>query len=204
MALNYPGPLEVRLFYTTTSITSQPITHTMRLNCIPTPASVIEPGTPPEDIGLTLRNAALPAQLDVAVTDWVNILAPIFDADDTVFDFYEVWAYEPQSFDGTFITTANLGVPGTNSGAGVGTAAGQDIYVFRTQEGGIMKINLMESKSGVGASNGYSQLAGPTLALVDYVLSNNNWIVARDTSYPIAFKRRFPGQNEALFKRRYR
>lgn len=203
MALNYPGPFEARIFYTTSVTPGGAIQHVMKLNFTHPVGQTIAPGQSFGTIGVQIRSG-IPVTLAAAVDGLVTVLQPLYSQTQATFDFAECWAYEPESFDATFISAYAIGLPGTNTSPNNVHAAGHDIWVFRTQEGGIMKLNLMENASGLALPQTYADLGGVTLAIADYFLSSNIWTLARDTSYPIALKGRFPGENEALFKRRYR
>lgn len=203
MTLNFPGPGECRIFYSATIADGGTLMHTQRLNFIPGPGEGLEAGQPFNTINVQLREG-LPVSLKACVDGWVAAMQPLFDVTGNTFAYAECWAYTPGTFDARFVSAYNIGLNGTNSSPGAPIAAAQQIYTFRTEEGGILKINLLENKIGTGFPQTYTQLGPSSKTLVDYVLSGNNWIVARDTSYPFAFKNLFPGQNEKLFKKRYR
>lgn len=78
--------------------------------------------------------------------------------------------------------------------------------MFRTKEGGTMRITLQEATQAVGSPVAYGDLGAVRQALVDYVelVAEGAYFLGRDTSYPLAFTRMFPGQNEAIFKKRFR
>jgi hypothetical protein len=69
-----------------------------------------------------------------------------------------------------------------------------------------MRINLMESVQGVSVPKSSGDLNASQAALVNYVIDplTGNYFLGRDTSFPFAFTRMYPGQNEAVFKRRFR
>jgi hypothetical protein len=78
------------------------------------------------------------------------------------------------------------------------------IFTFRTLEGGLMKINIEEGNRASGISIAAGALTGTEADFVAYVVSDDGWFLGRDTSYPIAALYLHPGQNEAIFKARYR
>jgi hypothetical protein len=204
MAINYPGPYELRIGYTVGSLTTPTIQHVQRLN-----VDVVEPNSQGaafsaynfEDINGVVTNT-----LNTLVEDWLTLFNAMFHTSMNI-DFVELWKYPtPQSFDAVFwssyVPTANAG---TNAGAAV--SAAQDIYVFRSQEGGIMKLSLMDGSAAAGAPQAYASLGAAPKALVDFVIDGDgvNYsapFLARDTSFPFSFKQRFPGQNEAVWKKR--
>lgn len=203
MTANFPGPLEARIFYTVSNTIGGPIQHVMKLNFTLPAGHTITPGQSFGTISVQIRSG-VPVTLQAAIDGFITVVRPLYDLDDSTFDYAECWEYTPGTFDARFISTYNIGLAGSNTSPGESVAASQNIMVFRTQEGGIMKLSLMEGKSGVALPRSYAQLASDSKAVVDYVLSTNIWMLARDTSYPLSFKAQYLGQNEALFKRRYR
>jgi hypothetical protein len=193
MAENFPGPYEVRLFYTVNVLA-----HEQRLN-------VRMDGDPVPGDGFdgmsSLRRDDTPFLLSDEVDDWITLLQPLFSAAVTTFDYAELWKYVPNSYEATYVATYDISLPGT-SGTG-SFSAGQCIYVMRTAEGGIMKVSLLEAIRSQGNPLPYATLTAGEKALVDAVVGGTVPWLARDTSYPIAFKAMFPGQNEAVFKKRF-
>jgi len=193
MALNFPGPYEVRLTYR-----SDLLEHTAKYNCIVTNAPIV--GENPNNVTLQRRNLSL-TTFQAAMDAWLILIRPLFALGTEFFDA-QLWKYAPNSFSATFITSAVVGGNGTNILAY--NPATQQIMTFRTQEGGICRLNFME------ASQAGSQVESPPYgnvtfqAVSAFVISVNNWILARDTSYPVVPLRLLYGQNEATFKQRYR
>jgi len=194
MALNYPGPYEVRLFYSSLSRN-----HEQRLNCDVTNSPAI--GTPFSSIQVMTRSGT-PFALNSAVDAYINVLRPILSAADSDVVRAELWVYATESFDASYVTVYDIGLAGTSASAAV--PAGQLIYTFRTIEGGFMRLSIMESISAIGVSQFAPYGAGVNKDYTDYVTGAANWILARDTSYPVANIALHPGSNEALFKKIYR
>lgn len=193
MAENFPGPYELRIVYT-----NPPLPHVQRLNVALTTDP--SPGTPFNLIEAVPRIGSSVA-LDTKVDEWVDILRDQLHTSNTV-NYVELWKYEPLTYNAQFISSYNVNLAGLAAPSPV--PAGQMIFTFRTVEGGILKINLMEGLRAPGLEVLYPSLATTEQALVDYVLSPGNIFLARDTSQPFAFHKLLPGTNEALFKRRYR
>jgi len=198
MALNFPGPYEVRLFYTVNHTTGL-YTHSARYNvvCAVDP----NPGDAFSTISVVKRNTDTVA-LDVAVDTWVALLQPLFVAAPTAFLYAELWKYDPLSFEASFVSTYDISLAGT--GGGSVNPGGQAIFTFRTQEGGVMKVSLMETAIASGGSLPYVSLNAAQGALVDTLTNGTTPWLARDTSYPFAFVQMHPGVNEALYKKRFR
>jgi len=194
MALNYPGPVEVRLFYSKLGLQ-----HEARYNC--NSPTTLFAGMDAADIDL-YDKIGVAGDAVTVVTAWVTLLKVLYSAADVTFDYFEVWEYDGDTHLATFIAAETLTVAGTH--ANTGSVAGQLIFTFRTQEGNSMRLSLMEAAVGTTSVLGYAGLPANEQAIVDFVLSDSNWILARDTSYPAAFIRALYGSNEALFKRRFR
>lgn len=193
--INYPGPYEVRIFYTVNTLV-----HTQRLNV--RVAGTPNPGDDMSTIDF-LRQDDSTFGADGELDEWADLLAAVLNSGNSVVNYAELWKYEAGTFNAEFISTYDLNVTGASASAY--NPAGQAIMTFRTTEGGIMKISIMESILGSGVPLAYSALSSGWQAIIDAVRygTTGSWL-ARDTSYPFSFIRMYPGQNEALFKKRYR
>jgi hypothetical protein len=113
-----------------------------------------------------------------------------------------LWSYEPESFIAQFVDNYPLAVAGISGSPAA--AGGQLIFQFRTADAGRMSLQFMESIVQPSNSLQYSGLTSAQKAIVDFVISADNWILGRDTSYPKVFHQMHPGQNEALWKNLFR
>ena len=198
MVANFPGPYEVRIFYSTTPTSLPQMVHEQRLN-----VNVIGSPTPGTDftaIQFLTRSGANVAA-NTAVLAWVALVAGLYNTN-TEFVSAELWQYAPLSFEATYIST--LAIADTGDSAVAPVAAGQLIYTFRTQEGGVMRLSFMETVISPATQQTAPYTPAAAQAINAFVLGTTNWVLARDTSYPIANIRLSPGQSEALFKRRFR
>lgn len=193
MAINFPGPDEVEINYTCFNLD-----HSMRLNCKVVGTPIV--GQDPTTIEV-LQRSGFPLALDVAVDLFVEKLLPLF-APDATFNDYNLYQYTEGTFDKTYITTGSLAEDGT--AAGVTQLAHQNTVTFRTQEGNGMKIVLLESESTNQLKLPYATVGTTYKNLMDYLTGTTNWILARDTSYPVVPLNVVGGQNEKLFRIRYR
>lgn len=200
MALNFPGPYSIRLFYTTTPTGFQPATHKLELNCdvVGTP----EVGGDFADIQLSLRGGGTQAA-NVAILAFVTLIKPLFSTT-TDFTIAEMWKYEPNSFDATFIAALPIAEVGTGGAPTAAMAASQVICTFRSAEGGIAKFALMESQIAPALRLSYPTGNTTINAVMAYVAGPTTWVLARDTSYVRVPLNCLPGQSEALFKKRFR
>ena len=193
MAQNFPGPYEVELFYTVDSLQ-----HAMRINCAVqgTPA----PGDSVLSISLKERGGGT-VILETAVVAFVDLLKVHYDPLAT-FDSYNFWRYDAGTFDRTFISSNTLGVAGTNAGSP--TLSHQSTLTFRTEEGGTMRLVLLESRDSIQNRVPYASNGAAYQAIFDFVVSTSSWLKPRDTSWAIASLNRVGGENERLFKKRNR
>ena len=199
MVLNFPGPYELRLSYST-GIATVFLTHTARYNVDLTAAP--NPGDLFSAINVKTRGGVSTPALDVVVEAWLALLAPRHNVLST-FGVVELWSFDPLSFDSTFISAYSpivvLGTEVANA-----TVAGMETYTFRTQEGGILRLVGIETTVGTNARIPYPTAIGSVDAIFDFVKSDVNWILGRDTSYPFAALNFLGGQNEKTFRQRFR
>lgn len=204
MAINYPGPFEVRIKYTSLPALSPVLQHIQRLNI--DFVGTIPQGDVFANYDINDKNGATTVDLATVVEDYLTKFCALHAATMDI-DSVELWKYPTfQSFDSVFwssyVPTANAG-----TGAGSNQASSQNIITFRTQEGGIMKFVSMEDRVAPGLPLAYASMAAETKALVDFILDGDGAtysapFLGRDTSYPFATIKQFPGQNEAVWKKR--
>lgn len=208
MTTNFPGPYEVRLFYSV-NVTGAGgvLQHEQRLNV----QCASDPSVGTAFSAITLVNGyGHNLDLQAVVDAWVAICKPLHNSGSATFDYAELWKYTPGTFLSSFVSSYTVGVGGT-SGSSV-VPASQSIYTFRSTEGGILKISLLDTVEAVNAlPKTYAGLSALEKAVADFVLDDvpvgytyGNFFLARDTSYPFGFNRLFNGQNEKVFKKRYR
>lgn len=200
MALNYPGPYQLRVFYSVDAQSLGNMTHVLQMNldCEPAP----DPGDPFTDINI-VRRGTTPMALHTMTNAFVVLMKALLDADDATIDYAELWEFDPGTFDASYISSYTIGVAGT--GVGTAIAAAQSIYVFRSIEGGTMRVYLQEANTAIGASLGYGDMGSDNQDFVDWFTNEvDATALARDTSYALAFTKLHPGQSEKLFKARYR
>jgi hypothetical protein len=200
MALNYPGPYEVRYIYQCTATPGGELEHQTRLSL----ALEADPdvGTLFADIDVTPRVAA-PVDLQTVCNAFVQLVIDVYETGNSMWDRVELWKYTPDTFLATYISQLGLAEDGDAVGSVV--PAAQSIFTYRTEEGGIMKVTLMEPSHTPMVKQVYGDLNPPEDAIVDWFLDDAaSFHLARDTSYPTAFLGWFPGQNEHVFKKRFR
>lgn len=193
MVANFPGPYEIRIFYTVNTLQ-----HEMRLS-LPLAQDPL-PGTPFTAI-VTQQKGGANGLLSADVDSLVTLLREFWPGTVTI-DFAELWKYVPQTFQANFISGYVIGL----AGVGVGTVvpSHQATFTWRTIEGGIMKMVLLETELGGDAVLAYASSGARSIALFDYIAGAFSAFWARDTSYANAALRRSNGQNEAVWRKRNR
>lgn len=201
MAVNYPGPIQARIFYTTAVSGYGTIVHTLSLNF--NVSGSLTPGTPFSSIAVLNSNGD-PEYLDDVIDELILLLKPLFIAADVSFDYAECWQYEDGTFNADFISAYQISAVAT--GAGTTKLGAEVIATFRTSGGGTCRLTLEETLYSPGPSLVYNDLVTAAQDLVDWVSDRSpyNILYARDNTYPFAFMKWHPGQNEKLFKDRFR
>ena len=196
MAINFPGPGIVELFYTVDGLQHKQ-TLSVRMEGTPTP------GLDPLSYDLVQRDQ-IPINFPLWVSQWVTLLRPMYGALNMTFDRADLWWSDQTSFDKIFLTSESIALPGT--GSNNENIANQMTMSFRTLEGGQMRVALMESSDGipVNARQGYPTSDPETNALMAYVISTDSVLLGRDSSPPYSAIAVSSGQNEALWRKRYR
>lgn len=186
-------PAFVRIDYT-----SQWGPHSMTIPSVP-----VEPTTIGGSVyQFILRGAALPANVEGAVTDFVNLLKPKFEAT-TRFNAYTLFTMSAPDATPTPVESNILGIPGVAGGASWDKAV-QATLTWRTDEFGIFKMVLLDCIS----NNSFDKLtdlsADPSVEdLSDYVTAGVTWVAGRDGGRPNTFLQMAVTLNEKL-RRSYR
>lgn len=197
MAINYDGVYEVRIYYAVT-VSSVVLTHRhtvdVRLDAEPTP------GDPFDTITVLNHNLSTGA-LDVAVDAYVSVMRPFFHTS-VDFTLAELWKYPAEGYDAQFISVYELGVQGSN--ATTPTTAQQSTITLRTVFGGVMRCQLMETSQTGNNREAYP--FGSTLAtnMAAHIMDSVRPWVARDNSRAVVPISSSLGQNERLFRKRFR
>lgn len=203
MAVNFPGPYGVRLFYTVDVGLPLDLSHVMEwnvdFNVPPPPRSLFSDLFPKRRSG---QDDTFPLD-NHCDSQWAAVLANLYNIN-TVFNRFELWRYTPGTSLATFISsfTPVLSTGGVSASAGI--PAGQALITFRTEEGGVAKMSLMESILAPSSPSAFPTANADVNALTDLWTRTNSVWLGRDTSYIASAIRLLPGQNEALFKRHYR
>jgi len=196
MAINFPGPLELRIFYTTdeNSVIND---HVLRHSLAAATAGEGDPGDPFSAWTIQLRGGTT-----TPLDDWTDALMILIDdfyASAVDFTHAELWKYQPSSFDATYQATYALGLSGTSGGATVD--ASQGIITFRTAVGGVAKIDLRGISLGAGPKQSFPTAAAIVNALASFLSGSLSAMIGRDGGFLVAPIFWLPGQNERAWKR---
>lgn len=195
---NFPGPYELRIFYTT----NEPVViadHVLRLSF--RVAGDPEPGAAFSTIQVLNKSGAPGANLADVLGDLLVVVRPFYIP---AVDFVraEVWRYPPQSFDAFFIAAQNIGLGGT--GTGTTFIAGQLIFTFRTSNGGVFKVDLRGTTVTPREKLSFPTAFGAFNSLANYMLFPTTPFIGRDNGVPVATLFALAGQNERAWKKVYR
>ena len=180
MAINFPGPYQLRIFYSCEPGLLPQFTHVMQLNvdCDPEPS----PGDPFTDFSF-IRRVGAPVQADTMVDGFVIAFKAILSLADQEILYCELWKFDEGTFDSQYISTYAINVAGTNGGDS--TAAKLDIWTFRTTEGGILKVYTQEGPDTGPLVESYNDLDPSEAAFTEQFTDDSaSFFLGRDTSYP--------------------
>lgn len=197
MTLHYDGIWEARMIYSTTPTGHVTMTHRMALDVHP--FADYAPGTEFTDINIVLRDAAVEKLFD-HIDAFQLLVEPLYPAT-TSFARWELWKIPEGTYDATFISAYEVGHVGSNAAAS--RPAGQVTLTFRSLAGNSGRLQLMES-SEPSDSRVIPPYPGDYADLADYVIAANTPFEARDNSYFFANIALNMGQNEKLFRKRFR
>jgi len=194
MADNFPGPYELE--YTITGNVSPNRDHLFRVSCtaIGSPA----PGTLPTAITMQKQGGGT-ATLAVCANQLWEFIRLMYGVTISC-SGYQFWRYVAGTYAKDFIAA---GTP-TNvacTGAG-GTALGQLTQTYRSANGGIMKLVLLETnQTGNTRTTLIPNAAGtPSQRLAAYIMSADNIAMARDDAFIVAALRDSRGENERMWR----
>lgn len=198
MPVNLPGPYEIE--YQLNGYTNPVRSHLLRINTIAvgSPAA----GTLPTAINMQKLGGGTATLSTVANQFW-EFIRLMYNSAITC-GGYTLWKYVAGTYAKDFISAGSVTNPAC-SGSG-GTAAGQLTQTYRSANGGIMKIVLLETnQTGTTRTTLVPNPAGtPSQKLAAYLLSVDGIAIARDDGFPVAALRDARGENEALFRLLYR
>jgi hypothetical protein len=199
---NFPGPQQLRFFYTTAPSTYPGLQHKQTFNVEITAG--LAPGAAFSTMTVK-RRVGSDLSLQVAVDAWLTILrGAIYNTGSNTVDYVELWDYEPLTDNGEFVSVYPVGLAGTGATSAPGAGI-ESILTFRTLEGGIMRVHTEEPQNLTGNPTDTRPFTyASATAMADHIESVDNVFLGKDTSFPFAVIAHYPGQNERLFKKRNR
>lgn len=198
MPLNYPGPYEIRLNYTT----NEPAPygeHQLRLSL--DLATVADPGEDFDQFVVLNTNGSTGNDLDYEVESFLAFLGDFHNSAGE-YTSVELWEYEEGTFNASYLAAYTpIAQP---SDAGSTQAHSQGIITFRTRGGGIAKVDIRGITIAPGTTQSYPFDSGTAGALAAYMISSSvPWLGRDNTGFLLPLKF-LPGTNEAAWKDRYR
>lgn len=195
---NFDGLWEMRLFYTTTPTGFPALEHRLTLDLRVLEGN--EPGDPPELFEVSPRvGAPLP------FTDWVDdLLAGVVPllASSTDITRAELWRADEASLDFLFYTVYDIGANGTSANPSL--PAAQLTMTFRSALGGSGRFQLMESVVGGDSKTSFPTANAAANTLSAFIIAPASPILARDNAFFIGRINLCLGENEKIWRKRFR
>ena len=199
MTQNFPGPYEVRIFYTVDLTPGGAVTHQQRFSLYLDSAPTV--GDDFADIDVVLRSQSTD-NLAAVIGLWKIELKKFIGSAVGTVDYCELWEYEQGTFNSSYVSVLSIGEAGTNASAAI--PAAESIWTMRTLGGSIMKCVVLDGTGAPGLPVTYGDANQDNQDLWDFLCDPADApFIARDGTYPTAPQRVFVGQNEHLFKSRY-
>lgn len=190
---NFPGPYQLEYEYQVDGLT-----HKLALDL-----DIAVPGAIGSDFAnwVTVSQDLSNPTLLVVHNSFISDLTALF-TNDVSFVKATLWLFTPLTFIRTWQTERTL----TDVGAGVGTyaPAQQTTYTFRTQEGGIKRVQLMETGTDSELQRTFAELTALEQTFISNMLAPSFPWLGRDTSFLVAFNRASDGENEKTWRQRFR
>lgn len=139
---------------------------------------------------------------DDAVAEYVTPLADLFAITGTEFVRADLFSQADADSPPIYEATTDLsGFAGTSNGAIA--VAQQDVYTFKSQNGGGIRVTLLEDTQGVNNHRAYGALGVVPKAFVDYLLGATSCYYARDNGFPQVFLFQTTKENDKLRRIRF-
>lgn len=195
---NYDGQYEVRVIYDTTPSGFSLMEHSLTFDVLP--SNAVDPG---DEFGTIVieTHKSDPVVLDASVDAFVAGMIGIYPSTTTIIRA-ELWFIPEGTFSGTFISVYPIDEVGT--AAGGSQVAQQSTYTFRAVGGGSARLQFMESSITGSGKSSYPYGSAAQNAIPDLVTADDNFIIARDNTFLFANIHLSNGQNERLWRKRFR
>lgn len=195
---NFDGVYELRIFYgvtTSEGLENHKMTFDIALQSAPNPGDAFN------DIATLLHDGSS-IELDTyLLSTFIPLLQACYNAQ-AEFSFAELWEIPEGTFDAVFISAQEIAEVGTNAAAT--QTAQQTTFTFRSAGGGNGRIQLMESAFSGNARQFPPFATTPANNLSNHIIGLSTPILARDNTRFIARIAQNDGQNEKLWRKRFR
>lgn len=190
---NYPGPYEMEFSYEVDSIIHK-TRHNMDVTSEP------NLGDPFNNISLLTKSGGT-INADTFAIAFFDVWKLLYPADTTMVEA-TLWKYEVGTHAKDFISTYPIGQVG--QAASAWTSMQQAIWTFRSNQGGIMRVDLLESISGGYDQRTYSEMTATEQLMADLITGSTSPVMARDNGYAFSVLRLHYSKNNALERKRTR
>lgn len=195
---NFDGLWEIRFFYTVT-LESRSLEHRLALDLNVTDSG--SPGDNPSDFSLVGRDGT-PHNLVDWIEDFVTLFRPCYKSYMSV-SRAELFYIPEGTFDALFYTVYDIGAAG-NNGGGTEFTAGQWTVTMRSVGGGGGRLQLMECINPSSQKSPTASTFAELVALANFVKDEASPVLARDNTFFLTTINYCAGQNEKLWRKRYR
>jgi hypothetical protein len=196
---NFPGPYELEFEINMGAVVPARV-HVIRANVAvvgsPSPGTLLS--------AITLQTAGGGTKTAQAAADQFWSFIRLNYAASVSVTEVRLWKYVSGTFAKDFISAGAVASPAGSSGAT--QTAQQDTLSFRSANGSVMKIVMLEAQlAGDTSVTLIPNAAGtPAQRIAAYILSADNVALARDDGFPVTALRRSLGQNERIWRKIYR
>lgn len=195
MVANMPGPYEIE--FELTGWTAPARSHLFRVSV----AAVGSPtaGSLPTAIDIQKMGGST-AKLNV-VANQIWEFVRLWFTSSIACNNYTLWRYVPGTLAKDFISAGTMTNPAGSAGGSL-IPSHQVTLTFRSANGGILKVVLLESTQGgdTRAVLTANPAGTPPQRLASYMMSADNVILARDDAFPVTPLRDSRGQNEKIWR----
>lgn len=185
----FPG--FIKMNYTNT-VSSVPRAHVMTLPCSP----VLDVGS--GDWHVNLKGGGTMLWV-TALQDLVTTFQPFYNTAATAFGFADLYTMDDEDADPQWRDGFAVAAPG--SGGGSNVSCGEAVHTFRTLEGGIFRLYLMESNVANDTLTGPPYASNLALLVNQMTEDDTGFVIGRDGAFLISLIRRVAKENDALRKK---
>jgi len=191
---NLPGPYEIE--FTLTGWTLPAREHVLRVSVAAVGSPAV--GSLPTAVDIQKMGGST-AKLNIVANQMWEFIR-LFYSNTISCTGYQLWRYVTGTLGKDFISTGTVTNPLCSGAAGVNS--GQITQTYRSANGGILKIVLLESNQAGDTRTTLVPSAVGTASqrLAAYIMSADNPVLARDDAYPINPLRDSRGQNEKIWR----